>query len=280
MNSKYLIATGTIAALLTASPVFADSHGQKGHGFINLDDLIHTSVQANASDTSDQNDNDHDSKGLGARVHILAQNQDNSSSSHGIGSFVSALAHSFNHNWKDNDNDGDDHHHATSTPATTTPSTVQGNITGAVSSISGSTITLAGKNGAVYTVNAGTTTISGGAQAHTLADVKVGDTLVVRGTLSGSVVTATKITDKAFVNKVISASDSLRAGIVTAVSSTGLTLQGFGTNSTTSVTTNGSTTVLMKGGATTTGAIATGTKVLAFGTTSTSTPDTFVASVI
>ena len=271
--NKYILATGTIAALLTASPVFADTHG--GHGgfglFNRLSGDSHIGVSTDANAGSDGHN------GIGAQVNVLAHN--NASTSGGIGSIVSMLAHRFHGDDQNgNDNDWDDHQ-GTSTP-TTTPSMVSVNLVGTVSAVNGTTITLSGKNGATYSVNAASTTISGGGQARTLADIKVGDTLAIHGTLSGSTVTASAIVDKSYAKHVLSSIDSLRAGIVTAVSGTGLTLQPFGAQSTTSISTNSSTTVYMKGGATTTGAIATGTNVLAFGTTSTSTPNTFVASVI
>lgn len=277
--NKYILATGTIAALLTATPVFADTHG--GHGDFGLFDRFTNSATVSAStDTNSEDGNGHD--GIGAQVKILAH--DNASTSGGIGSIVSMLAHRFHGDDQNgNDNDRDDQQststQSTSTP-TTTPGTVNVNLVGTVTAVSGSTLTLSGQNGATYSVDAANASITGGGQTHVLADIKVGDKLAVHGTLSGSVVTATSIVDKSFAKQLLSGIDSLRAGIVTAISGTGLTLQPFGANSTTSISTNGSTTVYMKGGATTTGAIATGTNVLAFGTTSTSTPDSFVASVI
>ena len=70
---------------------------------------------------------------------------------------------------------------------------------GTVASVSGSTLTVTGKDGTTYTVDASaaTATKGMGADATTLSisDIKTGDTVFVDGTVSGSNIAATKITD-------------------------------------------------------------------------------------
>ena len=80
---------------------------------------------------------------------------------------------------------------------------------GTVSAISGNTITLAGKNGTSYSVDASNATIqkfsppaSGTAPATkpapltiTVSQIQVGDNLTVQGTVSGTSIVATKISD-------------------------------------------------------------------------------------
>lgn len=68
---------------------------------------------------------------------------------------------------------------------------------GTITSISGSTITMqeeADEGGATYTVNAGSATVVKGGAASTLSSLTVGDKIFVDGTVSGTSVTATKVT--------------------------------------------------------------------------------------
>lgn len=65
---------------------------------------------------------------------------------------------------------------------------------GTVSAVSGNTITLTGKNGTTYTIDAGAATITKDLTV-TVGDVKVGDTIVADGTVSGTSVAATIIHD-------------------------------------------------------------------------------------
>lgn len=91
------------------------------------------------------------------------------------------------------------------TPTGTAAPTVQGRArirpaaTGKVTAISGSTLTVTGQDNNAYSVEALGAKISKGfgANAQTLAvsDIKVGDTVAVFGTASGSNITATSITD-------------------------------------------------------------------------------------
>ncbi len=79
---------------------------------------------------------------------------------------------------------------------------------GTVASVSGNTITLTGKNGATYTVDASSATVTkftpgtsgsrGTSATITVSQIQTGDTLVVQGTASGDNVTATKIMDGTF----------------------------------------------------------------------------------
>ena len=65
---------------------------------------------------------------------------------------------------------------------------------GTVSSVSGNTITLTGKDGTTYTVDASKATVKK-INTAALSDVQVGDALMVKGTTSGTTVTATEILD-------------------------------------------------------------------------------------
>ena len=72
-------------------------------------------------------------------------------------------------------------------------------ISGSVTAVSGTTITVAGKDGTVYTVDASAATFVKGeadsGSATTIAGISVGDTIAVEGTLSGASVAATKVID-------------------------------------------------------------------------------------
>ncbi|MDR3643346.1 MAG: DUF5666 domain-containing protein [Candidatus Doudnabacteria bacterium] len=65
---------------------------------------------------------------------------------------------------------------------------------GTVSAVSGNTITMAGKNGTTYTVNAGSATVKKVSDSS-VSNIAVGDTLMVNGTTSGSTITANNIVD-------------------------------------------------------------------------------------
>lgn len=65
---------------------------------------------------------------------------------------------------------------------------------GTVTAVSGNTITVTGKNGTTYTVDAGSAAITKN-MTVTAADIKVGDTLMAQGTLTGTSVAATVIHD-------------------------------------------------------------------------------------
>jgi hypothetical protein len=148
---------------------------------------------------------------------------------------------------------------------------------GTVSAISGDIILLSGKNAASYTVNAANAAVDGG----TLADIAVGDTVKVKGTVNGSVIMATRIDDKHIEKRELQARlNHLRAGIVTSVSGGVLTLTNFGTGTTATVTTDASTTVKLNGKATTTAVITPGSVAIVLGTSGTTSPDAIVGGVI
>lgn len=69
---------------------------------------------------------------------------------------------------------------------------------GAVTAISGSTITITNKSNVTYTIDASSARIvSGQNSAATIANVAVGDSIMVQGTVSGTSVTATTVIDQA-----------------------------------------------------------------------------------
>lgn len=149
---------------------------------------------------------------------------------------------------------------------------------GSVTAISSTTITVLGKNGVVYTVNAAHAEIEHG----TFADIAVGDTVKVKGTANGSLIAATEIEEKEKGKKerernaIFERLNDLRVGIVTAITPTGFTITRFGSGTTT-VTTNASTTVKAPGKHATS-TIAVGSKVIVGG--STSTPDSITANFV
>lgn len=67
-------------------------------------------------------------------------------------------------------------------------------VMGTVTAVSGTTITITGKDGTAYTIDASSAQI-GKIETITAGDVHVGDTLGVEGTLSGTNVTAKHIMD-------------------------------------------------------------------------------------
>lgn len=67
-------------------------------------------------------------------------------------------------------------------------------VMGTVSSVNGTTITVNGKNGGSYTVDAGNTTVHK-MVTTTVSDIAVGDTIGVQGEVSGTTISATTIMD-------------------------------------------------------------------------------------
>lgn len=140
-------------------------------------------------------------------------------------------------------------------------------IAGTVSAVTGSTITLLGKNGTTYTVNAANAKISDRNDVGVIGNVMVGDTLVVKGALSGSVITAEKIRDVSFVKRsALSAIGAAGAGVITSINGSVFTLSSFGKQGTTTVTTNASTTWKVNGAATSSTALSVGSRAIVFGT--------------
>ncbi len=185
-----------------------------------------------------------------------------------LGKVTRVLEHKDKGNDEKRDRKEERKEHATSTVG----------VHGSVTAVSGTTITVLGKNDVVYTVNAANAEIEHG----TLADIAVGDIIKVKGTIEGSVIIAKEIEEKEMGDKerernaIFERLNDLRVGIVTAITPTGFTIARFGTGTTT-VTTNASTTVKAPGKHATS-TIAVGSKVIVGG--STSTPDSITANFV
>ena len=80
--------------------------------------------------------------------------------------------------------------------------------------------------------------------------------------------------------RILARFNAIGAGIVSSVSASGFTFTPFGGSGTTTVTTNASTTFKVDGAATTSSAVTVGSRVIAVGTTSTSTPDSIAAKFV
>jgi hypothetical protein len=65
---------------------------------------------------------------------------------------------------------------------------------GTVSAVNGTTVTLTGKDGKTYSVEAGSAAITKN-MTVAVSDIKVGDTLMAQGSVDGTTVTATNIHD-------------------------------------------------------------------------------------
>ncbi len=70
-------------------------------------------------------------------------------------------------------------------------------VAGSVTSITGSTIVITNKSGVTYTIDATNAKFTDGPKASTLSDVKVGDAVVVQGTINGNAVVASSVMDQA-----------------------------------------------------------------------------------
>src|SRR3989344_2809292 len=232
-TTKYILASSAVSlALLVAAPVLADSDNRG------------PSLRA-----------DHDI-GLGAVVRLLAKDGDHD----GIGATVRELAKQQRDRHNRGENGRDEH--ATSTV------TIRGTIT----AISGSDITVSGSNGSTYTVHGANATLSGNGGTIVFGDLMVGDTVAVRGTLDGTALTAVSVRDLSLARRTfLSAIGAAGAGVVTSISGSTFTIDPIGAQSTTTVTTNGSTTYLLNGQATTSDALSVGSKVFVSGTTTSAT---------
>lgn len=137
------------------------------------------------------------------------------------------------------------------------------NVNGTVNAISAVGFSLMDSKGTVWTINtSGAKIFTAFGQAISLADVTVNSHASVQGSVSGNVVTASKI--------VLSPANTHTAagvGIVTAINGSSFTLQlnNHGIVSSATVNTNASTTVLQNGATTTTSAIAIGSNVVVKG---------------
>jgi hypothetical protein len=112
-------------------------------------------------------------------------------------------------------------------------------INGTVSAVNGNSVTVTGKNGTTYTVDAtsakinkitpGATGAKPTSAVITVSGISVGDTVMVQGTVSGSSVTATRITDGNLGNRAGgrgSMTKPAAMGTVSAVNGNNITLAG------------------------------------------------------
>ena len=70
-----------------------------------------------------------------------------------------------------------------------------GGVMGTVSAISGNTVTVTDKDGGTYAIDASSATVNQSGTASTLSSVKIGDTVMVHGTLTTASMTAKAIDD-------------------------------------------------------------------------------------
>lgn|SRR3989338_2167321 len=185
-----------------------------------------------------------------------------------LGSFVRALAHERNDTRKEH-KEHKDHHHNDGL----------NHISGRVATINGTTLTIDKQNGTIYTVNAASSTIvNGNGNTLTLADVKVADFVQVKGTLTGTLITATTIKDFGPIPVKPVQNGVMSIGVISSISGSVFTINPTGAGSTTTVETN--VTTLFRGGATSSQSLTTGSTVLVLGTTSSSTPSAISASLV
>jgi len=100
-------------------------------------------------------------------------------------------------------------------------------VRGAVTAISGTSITLTDKKGAIYTVDAASATVRKDKTAIQVADIKVGDTVLIEGVVSGNTVAAKSILDGTMPMHPLMGKNKLAPGVtgtVSAVSGTTITL--------------------------------------------------------
>ena len=97
----------------------------------------------------------------------------------------------------------------------------QGLVVGTVASISGTVLTLTGPNNTTYTIDASQAKVMGGMMTGpglSLANVQVGDKLMVMGTINGTSVVAKTLADRSFEGR------NIFSGSVTAVNGSLLTI--------------------------------------------------------
>lgn len=95
-------------------------------------------------------------------------------------------------------------------------------ISGTVTAVNGNSLSVSGKNGTTYTVDATNATVKKAGSSIQVSSIAVGDVVMVRGTVSGTSVTATAIMDG--VPRMGMGNKNGIAGTVTAVSGTTITL--------------------------------------------------------
>lgn len=153
-------------------------------------------------------------------------------------------------------------------------------VSGTVTAISGSTLTVAGTNGTVYTVQAANAKFDDYSKFDvTLSDVRINDSVTVKGTLSGTTITATKVHDKsALQREFVERFGGITVGTVTAIGGSTFVIDPAGDKSTATVTTTGATTFKTNGKTATSGDVQVGSTVLIVGTTTTSSADNSLIS--
>lgn len=165
-------------------------------------------------------------------------------------------------------------------------------MTAVVTAKTGTTLTVKVKEGSTYMVEAANAEIKGG----TLADIAVGDSIVIKGDVSGSAVVAKSIVElgterekdakrkeKEEVRESIAAKlGRITVGTITSINGALLTINPFGAKATSTVTTDANTVFKARGDATTTAALSVGQQVLVIGTTTatSTTGDSITASVV
>jgi len=179
-------------------------------------------------------------------------------------------------NWKDNINFL---LHGGTAPQQPTQQNGEIRTTATITAINGSTLTVKAKNDAVYTVNtAGAEIKDSDDVTATVAQMKVGDTVTIKGNLNGSVIAAEKISDSALrLRTVLAANGAAGAGVVTSVNGSTFTYTPYGTNATTTVSTASTTVYRVNGEATSSAALQVGSNVVLAGTTNS---DTSIAASI
>ncbi len=167
-------------------------------------------------------------------------------------------------------------HHATSTSATTTK---QFTIAGTVTFISGTTLTVQGSKGAVYTVNASNASVIGHEnRVLTFAALAVNDKVEVKGSLSNNVIIATKIKDKT--DRTGKVFQSLKLGTVTAINGSAVTIANFGSSGSTVINTNTATKYKVNNTAATSSSLVVGSQVWVYGTSTATSTQSVNASLI
>lgn len=244
-TTKYVLASSAVTlALLVATPALADDHGGfslNGDGHFGIGTVVRALAQGDRDE------------GIGAQVRDLARNRHDDRD-------------------KKDKEDRDEHRSATSTVNASV------SISGTITAINGSQLTVQGQNGTTYTVNAANATLGGAFGTATLADLRVGDSVVVRGQLDGTVLTANRVRDLSLAQRLfLSAIGAAGAGVVTSISGNTFTIDPIGTGATTTVTTNASTTYKLNGQATTSSALNVGSNVIVTGT---STSDTSITATL
>lgn len=156
--------------------------------------------------------------------------------------------------------------HATSTPTNGPIAT-----TAVVTAVNGSTLTVHAKGGTTYTVDAANAKLSlNDDNTLSLNEIQIGDTVHVKGTLDGSIITASAVADEAVeVRSVLSANGAAGAGVVTSINGSTFTIKPFGTKATTTVETNASTVYRVNGDLASSSALTVGSKVVLAGTNNT-----------